>query len=194
MATGFSGSVVVSLSNPGGGTLGGSLTLTAVGGYAYFTGLTIDTAGSDYTLQVSGGGLQSPNVPVPVSPGAATQLVFTNPPPSGVTAGSGFQVTVAAEDKFDNPTAFSGYMTVSLADNTGGITLRGTTNATAVGGSAAFTGLTIDTAGSGYTLQVKAGSLIPATDLIVVSPATATQLVVTTQPPSKVGPASDSAW
>src|SRR5207302_1235655 len=38
-------------------TLGGTLTATAVNGVATFAGLTLDKAGTGYTLQASGGGL-----------------------------------------------------------------------------------------------------------------------------------------
>jgi hypothetical protein len=188
VTTGFNGSVDVALAdNITGVALGGTTSITAVGGYAIFTGLTIDTTGAGYALQVSSGGLESTTGTMTVAPGAATQLVMTNPPPSGVTAGSGFGLTVAAEDKFGNTAVFSGNMTVSLASNPGGGPLSGRTTVAAVGGFATFTGLTIDTAGAGYTLEVKAGILSTTSDLMDVSPATATQLVVTGQPPSKVG-------
>ncbi|MBK7785828.1 MAG: Ig-like domain repeat protein [Gemmatimonadetes bacterium] len=43
--------------NPGGGTLGGTVTVSASGGIASFGDLTIDTAGTGYTLDASAGGL-----------------------------------------------------------------------------------------------------------------------------------------
>jgi hypothetical protein len=43
-------------SNPGGTTLGGTLVVAASGGVATFSGLTLPTAGSGYTLYVSASG------------------------------------------------------------------------------------------------------------------------------------------
>src|SRR5207253_9940344 len=54
----FTGSVAIALaSNPGGATLGGTLTVSAVKGVATFSSLTIGTPGSGYTLQGSSAGL-----------------------------------------------------------------------------------------------------------------------------------------
>src|SRR5262249_22909630 len=43
--------------NPGGGTLGGTTSVTVSGGIATFSDLSISAAGSGYTLTVSSGGL-----------------------------------------------------------------------------------------------------------------------------------------
>ena len=43
-------------SNPGGGTLSGTLTMTVSGGVATFSDLAIDTSGAGYTLHASIGG------------------------------------------------------------------------------------------------------------------------------------------
>ena len=51
----FTGSVAVELANnPRGGTLNGTLTVSAANGVASFAGLTLDTAALGYTLQASG--------------------------------------------------------------------------------------------------------------------------------------------
>ena len=48
----FDGSVTVALANnPGGATLGGTLTATAQNGVATFSGLTLDQPGIGYTLR-----------------------------------------------------------------------------------------------------------------------------------------------
>lgn len=49
--------VTVALTVPGGATLGGTLTQTAVAGIATFDDLSVDTAGVGYTLTASSGGL-----------------------------------------------------------------------------------------------------------------------------------------
>jgi hypothetical protein len=57
LVSSFHGTVTVGLaSNPGGTTLGGTLTVAASDGVATFSGLTITKAASGYTLYVSGSG------------------------------------------------------------------------------------------------------------------------------------------
>jgi hypothetical protein len=58
VSTSFNGTITVALpSNPGGGTLGGILSVTAMNGVATFSGLTIDQVGAGYMLHVSANGL-----------------------------------------------------------------------------------------------------------------------------------------
>ena len=50
----FNGTMTIALdANPGGSTLGGTLTVTAYHGVAVFDGLTLDQPGSGYTLQIT---------------------------------------------------------------------------------------------------------------------------------------------
>ena len=99
-----------------------------------------------------------------MTPLAATQLVVTAQPPSSVTAGLGFGLTVATEDQFDNvDTNFGGSVTVAISKNPGGATLGGTGTMTAQSGAATFSGLTLNRAGTGYTLQISSNSLTSAT-------------------------------
>ena len=52
-------SVVIAIgNNPGGATLGGATTVTAVNGIASFTNLTLDQAGTGYTLVATSAGLK----------------------------------------------------------------------------------------------------------------------------------------
>ncbi len=58
--TSFNGTVTLSLgSNPGGSTLGGTLTATAVDGVATFSNLTLNNGVAGYTLQATAGGLST---------------------------------------------------------------------------------------------------------------------------------------
>jgi hypothetical protein len=58
VVTNYNGSVTVALGkNPGGSTLGGTLTVTVVNGLATFTDLTLNNPGTGYTLTVSATGL-----------------------------------------------------------------------------------------------------------------------------------------
>ena len=89
---------------------------------------------------------------------AATQLVVTTQPPGSVTAGSGFGLVVTAEDGFGNvDSSFTGSVTLALANNPDGATLGGTVTVNAGAGVATFTGLTLDKAGVGATLQASGG-------------------------------------
>jgi virginiamycin B lyase len=119
---------------------------------------------------------------------ASSQLVVTQPPPASVTAGSPFGLTVQAEDSSGNPiTSFNGTVTVALGQNPVGATLGGTLTVQASGGVATFSSLTLNKAASGYTLYASGGSLgWGVTNPITVTPAAATQLVITQQPPSTV--------
>jgi S-adenosylmethionine hydrolase len=190
VATSFTGSVTIALgTNPGGSTLGGTLTATASAGVASFSSLTLNKVGAGYTLKASSGSLTAATTSgIAVTPSAATHLVVTTEPPSSVTAGSGFSLKVSAEDAYGNvATSFTGSVTIALGTNPGGSTLGGTLTATASAGVASFSSLTLNKVGSGYKLKASSGSLTAATTSgIAVTPAAATDLVVTTEPPSSV--------
>ncbi|HEV3165927.1 MAG TPA: FG-GAP-like repeat-containing protein [Isosphaeraceae bacterium] len=189
LAVDYTGSISIALSNnPGGATLGGTLTAPVRNGVAIFSGLTLDKGGTGYKLQVSATGLTSAttnafNVTLP-----ASQLVVTTEPPAGVTAGAGFSLIVSAEDPLGNVDPnFAGNITLAINNNPAGGTLGGVTLVAATSGVATFSGLALDKAASGYTLQASSAGLTAATtSAITVSAASATKLVVTTQPPSTV--------
>src|SRR5262249_34124170 len=113
-------------------------------------------------------------------------LMVTAQPPGSVVAGAGFGLTVTALDTSGHvDTSFTGTVTVALATNPGGAARGGPLSGMAHAGVAPFAGLTLDKAGTGYTLLVTSPGLGAATtDLFAVTPAAATQLVVTTQPPA----------
>jgi hypothetical protein len=183
----FNGTVTVALaSNPGGATLGGTLTATAQNGVASFSDLMLKKAGSGYTLLVSASGLGSETTsPFEVTPAAATKLVVTIQPPSKVLASSDFGLVVSAKDPYGNvDTNFSGSVGVAIANNPGGATLSGTKTVTAQSGVATFSALMLDKPGMGYTLKVTSNGLTAATTNPIN--VTVPQLVVTAQPPGSV--------
>src|SRR6185437_11743474 len=101
---------------------------------------------------------------IAVSPGAATQLIIIGQPPATVSAGTGFGLSVAAEDAFNNLVpSFTGNVAVALTGNPGSSTLAGTLTATAIAGVASFAGLSLNLPGSGYTLQAASLGLTSAT-------------------------------
>ena len=153
--------------------------MAATNGVAAFPGLTLDKTGSGYTLKATASGLTSVTTsPVKAtSPGVATQLVVTTQPPGSVAAGSGFDLTVTAEDGFGTvDKTFGGSVTLS---GPSGTSFGGTLTMTAVNGVATFA-LTDDQAASGITFAVTSGSgLNPTTtDPFTVTPRAASQLVV----------------
>ena len=80
----YNGPVTISLANnPGGSTLGGTLTATAVDGVATFTNLTLNQPGTGYTLQATATGLSTATtssfnvVAAPVVTPSGTTNIFT---------------------------------------------------------------------------------------------------------------------
>ncbi len=184
-ATGFNGSVTLTLVNGSGVTLQGPATANAQGGLVTFTGLSINTVGT-YQIQATSGGL-SPVVTldITVTPGAATQLVVVpGSLSSPVVAGAGFGLTVDAEDGYGNlDRSFAGTVQLGLA-NAPGVILHGTATATANAGTAKFSGLWITTAGT-YAFLATYLNLAPLTSSsIVISAGNAVALAIAQQPPT----------
>jgi streptogramin lyase len=161
----FDGTVTVALANnPGGATLGGTLSVTASGGVATFSGLSLTRAAVGYTLQVSASGVDNAITnAVTVTPALATQLVITQEPPATVKVSSPFSMQASIEDQYGNVVTNASTVSVAFASNPTGATLGGTLSVTASGGVASFTNLTINKTGSGYTLQVFSSGLTSAT-------------------------------
>lgn len=185
---GYSGDVTLALAGgDGSGNLGGTLNVAASGGVANFAGLSIDQAGTGYIIDASASGLTSTDAdPVDVVPAAPSQLIIEVGPPSSLTAGEGFGLTVEVEDAFGNVEAgYDGTVTVGLAGGPSGAELDGATSATATSGEATFSGLELTTAGTGYALAVTAtgvGSMTSSS--FAVMAAAPSQLVIEEQPPS----------
>jgi hypothetical protein len=90
------------------------------------------------------------------------QLAITVQPPASVPAGSAFGLTVEVVNSSGSVvTGYDASVAVSLGNNPGGSVLGGTMTARVSGGVATFSGLTLNKAGSGYTLKVSGGDLAP---------------------------------
>src|SRR5205807_6722706 len=166
-ATAFAGNVVMAIpasSNPGSGTLSGTKTVAAVAGIATFSDLSINNPGTGYRLRATSSGLTG------ISSGqfnitAVTQLVFTVEP-GNIAAGGTITpaVQVTAEDAAGRvATGFTGNVTVAIGTNPSGGTLGGTKTVAAVAGVATFGDLSVDQAGTGYTLTAAATGLTTPT-------------------------------
>ena len=194
---GFTGSVTVAFgNNPGGGTLSGTTTVTALNGVATFGDLRVDKTGTSYWLVATAIGLSKATSSVfGITPGTATQLVFGQQP--GTTVANRLftpAVKVRALDALGNlATGFTGAVAIALGSNPGGATLGGTTPIAAVSGVASFFDLSLSKTGTGYTLVASAGGLGPVTSSAFdIIPGTASQLAFTVQPSNAVAGAAIS--
>ncbi|MFP2932499.1 beta strand repeat-containing protein, partial [Pyxidicoccus sp. 3LG] len=184
-ATDATGNVSLALgNNPGGGTLSGTTQVALSNGEATFEGVSVTTAGTGYTLSATFGSVPAVtssafNVAAPVA-----SLAFVNAP-GNVTAGVAFNpvVTVELRDAAGNRTAASATVTLRLGNNPTGASLVGTTTVAAVDGLAAFPGLLMQRAGTGYTVEAVSGSVpVLTSGAFNVSPAAFDHLSVATQP------------
>src|SRR5205814_1500597 len=155
VVTGFTGSITVALgANPGGGTLSGTTSVTAVNGVATFSTLSINNPGTGYTLVASASGLTgttstSFNITAP----PATNLAFTTQPQSTQAGQTMPAVRGAARDASGNTvTSYTGLITVAIGANPGGGTLAGTTSVNAVSGVATRSAERMNEPGKRYTL------------------------------------------
>ncbi len=99
----------------------------------------------------------------PAQPTSAAKLSFTVQP-SDATAGTAILPAITIQDAFGNtvPTATNA-VTVAIGANPGGGTLSGVTTVNPVNGVASFPGLSVDMAGTGYTLAASSVPLTGAT-------------------------------
>jgi len=159
----FKGSVKLTLSTNPGGSSFTPVTMTAGSGVAMFPGLTLNNAGTGYIFTATSSATNGPTSMTTnsfdVVVGPATHLVVTTEPPLSVVTGTGFGVVVQDEYvsvSVDAP--FNGNVTIALGANPGGSSFTPVT-VTAVNGVATFTGLTLNNAGNGYTLQASSAGL-----------------------------------
>ena len=113
-----------------------------------------------------------------MTPGSATKLGITTQPPTSVAVHTNFAVGVSLEDQFGN-TVTSSTDTVALTLSSG--TMTGTTSKAAIAGVATFTGLQINTTGSGLIITAT-DSTHPTT----VASAQSNPFSVTAGAPSKL--------
>jgi len=98
----FTGSITLALgTNPGGGTLSGTKSVTAVNGVATFSNLSIDKAGNGYTLQATASGLTGAS-------SAAFNITAPAPPPAPPPSGSGITLDVKNGSFGSGPTTLLG--------------------------------------------------------------------------------------
>jgi len=165
---------------------GNHLKVAAVAGVAAFPDLTIDSVGAGYALTATVTGLPvaTSAATFTVSAGAPQQLRFRTQPTSrsaGNVIVPGVEVMVL--DSVGNlATSATDSITMGITLGTGktGATLRGTLGRRAVAGVASFADLSIDSAGTGYTLTGSAASRNPAvSNAFSIAVGALTRVVVT---------------
>lgn len=193
VVTSSSASVTVALSsNPAGGTLSGTKTVTAVNGVATFSGLSINKSGS-YTLAATSTGLTgATSNSFTINPGAATRLVAT-----GTISGQASDspalgpLSIEQQDANGNPVpAGPGGTTVTLSSTSSGGRFApspGGTATTTVSITAGLSSTSVyygDTVVGSPTITATAGGLTSATLAASITPASASQLKFLQQPTS----------
>jgi len=191
-AADFTGDVTIAIgSNPGGATLTGTTTVTAVAGAASFPDLCINTSGLGYTLMASSPGLTGAESDAfSVAPSSAVMLAFTTQP-STTPAGTAITpaVQAAVVDALGNhSTCYTGFVTIAIGENPAGGTLTGTATVPTIAGVAEFPDLSIDRPGAGYTLvAVAAGVTSASSTMFTITAGPATHLVCTVPPSTPAG-------
>ncbi|HEY6109621.1 MAG TPA: Ig-like domain-containing protein [Gemmatimonadales bacterium] len=180
---------VAILDNPNGGTLSGTKTVAASAGVASFSNLSIDKAGTGYTLvATSSPALTSvTSADFDIAPAAPSRAHFFVEP-SSATAGVAIAPDIQVEilDAFGNRVGTAtNSVTVALLANPGGGILSGSKTHSASAGVATFPGLSINKAANGYTIRATSSGLASDTSVTFnITPGPATQLAFTTQPAS----------
>ncbi len=196
-ATNFAGSIRLGIGTDGSvskkaGLAGG--VASAVAGVATFPNLGIDSVGVGYTLTAAFGRAPPVDTSVafditpgpPPPPPPLTHLGFTQQPQTTTQAGAAITppVQVAALDASEHVVqGFTGTIGLALEPASNGGTLSGGTPINAVNGIATFPSLSVDKAGTGYTLRATASGLTDATSgtfNIMAPPPTTGDLTVTT--------------
>ena len=180
-------SVTIALgSNPGSATLSGTKTVAAVNGVATFSNLSLNRAGTGYTLVATAPGLTSAtSAAFNVVASAATQLTFTVEPPATARSGIAFPVNpvLQVRDASGNPAPTAGIL-VSASIQPGSAALGGTLAATTnANGAATFNGLLISGPVGSYTLTFTASGLPPlSSESIALAAGNPSSLSIVTQP------------
>ena len=182
-ATTYNGTVTLALgANPAGATLGGTLTVAAVSGAALFPDVTVDRAGTGFTLTASATGLVA-GLSGPFNT-SDLALAFATPPPASTGPGVLPEIVVEARDALGARAAsYADTISLSVAEGPAGAMLGGATSIVAAGGVARFSDVRVSVAGAGYRLQATAARAAAATsDAFVVTPGGGAHLAFITQP------------
>ena len=150
-------------SGPAGATLGGTATVSAVGGIATFSNLSFATAGTYTLIATDGTDTAVTSVSFTISPPLANKLAFSTQPVSGTPSSGLGTITIDVENNAGTLlTTDNSNVTLNIATGPAGATLGGTTTVAAVNGIATFTDLFVATPGTNYSLIATDGTDVPA--------------------------------
>jgi VCBS repeat-containing protein len=153
----------------GGGTVAPASAKTDASGLATVTSWTLGSTPGANELTATAAGSSITGNPAVFSAtgvvGNGNKLVFVvQPSNTTVRKPIAPPVQVQVQDAAGNPvTSATNPITVALGANPGGATLAGTTTVRAVGGTATFSDLALNKAGSGYTLSALSSGLVSGT-------------------------------
>ena len=139
---------------------------------------------------VTGIGSPKANLLVPdlAEYGSIGRLAVLAQPPGSSRAGDALGVSILVENSAGSlEQDFDRSVTVSLGNDPAGGILGGTMTVTALNGVAVFSGLTLTSAGAGYTLVATAGGAAVTTSSFSITPAAPAKLVVISEPLYRVG-------
>ncbi|MGY2746804.1 beta strand repeat-containing protein [Arthrobacter sp. UYCu723] len=179
---------LVTLTVSGGGLTGCLSAAAAVNGVATFTGCTVTGAGS-YMLTATSAPLTSAVSTTFTVAGPAAQLAFTSSP-SNAGGGAVFdtQPAVVVQDSSGRTvTTSTSPVTLTIPGSPADAALACAANpVTATSGRAAFTGCSVNKAGT-YTLTATGAGFTTASTSFAISTGPATKLGFTTQPSGSTG-------
>lgn len=188
----FGGSVALSIgTNPGGVTLGGATSVSAVGGVATFAGVTLNRTGTGFTLVASAGGLASDiSAAFNVSTGPASILTITGGNNQTNLAASALPnpLSVTVTDAAGNPV---GGIAVTWAVSSGAGSLAAASSLTN-GAGIATDSWTLGPLTGVQTVSATAAGLTgsPATFSATATSGTATHVVFSSRPGNAIAGAN----
>lgn len=158
--TTFTGNVSAALSN-GTGSLSGTTTVAAVAGVATFSTLSVNLIGTDKELTFTATNLTSAiSNQFTITPAAPSEVRFVQEPSNAQTGVAITPaITVEIIDQFGNRTTSTANVSLAIGANPGGSTLTGGGPVAAVAGLATFGSVSLNNAGTGYTLVASSGAL-----------------------------------
>lgn len=163
---------------PGGPSAGCPGVTTDSSGHAQAI-CTANSASGSYSVQGSFNGLSSSPVYLTNLVGAVASISYTTQP-SDTVAGVDIAppIAVHASDGNGNPVAGEG-IELTLAANPGGSVMTGGGNVTTdAGGDAVFANVSLDRAGTGYTVTASAGPLVATSQAFDISAGAAAMVAV----------------
>ena len=171
--TSFTGMVTASLSS-GTGTLSGTTAVAAAAGVTTFSTLSINLIGTKELTFTSAPLTAGISTTFSITPAGNDSVRFVQEPTNAATgAAITPAITVELIDQFGNRTTSTASITLAIGANPGTSTLTGGAATAAVAGLATFAAVSLNNAGTGYTLVASSGALTTdtsATFNITVTP------------------------